>query len=650
MRNWRNPFRFRASEHIESDETFVCLFNPDVLVDLMSDDIWDLPCFIRSTPGAGKTSLLRMFTPPALLAAYELRSNEYIKSLFGNLTKLKAVNRDGPAILGIVVPCRHGFDIVVEAISAVERQKRILNALVNSRIVLRLLQAVMSLRRSSGTADLQKMELDLPDSVLLPLGLTRPCTGDSLHMWARDVEKRVCRSLDRFDFSWEESIPGDDDLLALDLLCAGAIKFDGKPIVDRVLLMFDDVHRLASTQRKFLIDSILTRRPQAAVWFAERLEGLDVNEMLSSGARPGRDYGRTIVLDNLWRDRRGKTTQRRLLDIATRRARQSDLVDVDSFEGCLAHLPDGTEWNSEFQKHAGAVRARAQKKAGGKIRYAEWLVVKQARDHTQTASEQAIDWRTFEILMARAEANSQGELFDIPLDSQGLSEQLQDSSLREASEFLLYREFGTPYYYGPPKLALMASGSIEQFLALAAGLFDEVMSAVLLGKSRILSPESQSRIVKKIAEEYWNGIPRGARAGSLVKALLESIGLFSRSQTERPTAPYAPGVTGIAIHMSEAMRLGDLQAQHASSDFLQLSSVIGSCIANNWLVAKPNIKCKKQEWMVLYLNRILCLHFDLPLSYGGWREKTLKELLEWLRVPHGYPTASEGDSNGSTYK
>lgn len=34
--------------------------------------------------------------------------------------------------------------------------------------------------------------------------------------------------------------------------------------------------------------------------------------------------------------------------------------------------------------------------------------------------------------------------------------------------------------------------------------------------------------------------------------------------------------------------------------------------------------------MLLNLNRFLCVHFDLPLQYGGWREKSLKELSRWL--------------------
>ena len=34
--------------------------------------------------------------------------------------------------------------------------------------------------------------------------------------------------------------------------------------------------------------------------------------------------------------------------------------------------------------------------------------------------------------------------------------------------------------------------------------------------------------------------------------------------------------------------------------------------------------------MILYLNRWLCLHFGLPLQYGGWRPLKLDELVKYV--------------------
>ena len=34
--------------------------------------------------------------------------------------------------------------------------------------------------------------------------------------------------------------------------------------------------------------------------------------------------------------------------------------------------------------------------------------------------------------------------------------------------------------------------------------------------------------------------------------------------------------------------------------------------------------------MVLNLNRLLCVHFDLPLGYGLYKERPLDELCRWV--------------------
>ena len=61
----RNPFLMRASERIESDVNFLRLYSPIVLDSLIeknsNDTLWNNVIFIRSSPGGGKTSLLRVF-------------------------------------------------------------------------------------------------------------------------------------------------------------------------------------------------------------------------------------------------------------------------------------------------------------------------------------------------------------------------------------------------------------------------------------------------------------------------------------------------------------------------------------------------------------------------------------------------------------
>ena len=37
--------------------------------------------------------------------------------------------------------------------------------------------------------------------------------------------------------------------------------------------------------------------------------------------------------------------------------------------------------------------------------------------------------------------------------------------------------------------------------------------------------------------------------------------------------------------------------------------------------------------MILYMNRLLCLYFGLPLQYGGWRPLNLDRLNKFVRLP-----------------
>jgi hypothetical protein len=64
MKYPRNPFRLRAAENIDSDVTFLRLFGPAMLDVLVGRDLWRQVHFVRSSAGGGKTSLMRLFTPP----------------------------------------------------------------------------------------------------------------------------------------------------------------------------------------------------------------------------------------------------------------------------------------------------------------------------------------------------------------------------------------------------------------------------------------------------------------------------------------------------------------------------------------------------------------------------------------------------------
>ena len=239
------------------------------------------------------------------------------------------------------------------------------------------------------------------------------------------------------------------------------------------------------------------------------------------------------------------------------------------------------------------------------------------------------------------ERKQQKELFETSLAEEELEER-EDPSVNTAAELFLAREFGFPYYYGQDRLARLASSNIQQFLGLAANEFGEIVSAALMKRSLELPAQRQQAILKEAAESVWAEIPSRVRNGRDVRAFLEAIGKFSRDYTYQPNAPNDPGVNGIALSMADRERLMDPKFLANRPDCGRLSEILVAAISHNLLEPVLDYKVKGGRWMVLNLNRLFCVKFDLPLGYGLFKEKPLNELTRWLE--QGYSSASKQGS------
>jgi hypothetical protein len=68
----------------------------------------------------------------------------------------------------------------------------------------------------------------------------------------------------------------------------------------------------------------------------------------------------------------------------------------------------------------------------------------------------------------------------------------------------------------------------------------------------------------------------------------------------------------------------------AANTFSELRAMLAALVSQNLLEPTLDHKNKGESLIIFNLNRVLCAHFDLPLGYGGWRKKSLKELTDWL--------------------
>ena len=85
--------------------------------------------------------------------------------------------------------------------------------------------------------------------------------------------------------------------------------------------------------------------------------------------------------------------------------------------------------------------------------------------------------------------------------------------------------------------------------------------------------------------------------------------------------------------MNERKALLGATPESTRPEMARLASALASAIAHNLLIPDLHYRVKNNSWMVLNLNRLLCVHYDLPLGYGLFKERRLKTLCEWLDKP-----------------
>jgi hypothetical protein len=124
-------------------------------------------------------------------------------------------------------------------------------------------------------------------------------------------------------------------------------------------------------------------------------------------------------------------------------------------------------------------------------------------------------------------------------------------------------------------------------------------------------------------------LPRRARNGRQALQLLDAIGQFCREETYQPNAPYAPGVTGFALSMGDYNSLYDTENRRARPDVAVWADVLTTALQYNLLLPDMDRPRPSGRVVVLYLNRLICAKYDLPLQYGGFREKRLQDVIAW---------------------
>ena len=623
MRAYRNPFRARTTEQLGEPIIFLRNFGAGVLEALPdSDSIWDRPLVVRSAPGGGKTSLLRLFTIESLLLL-ERRRDEF-PELVHELERLGAINEDGATHLGVSLNLSRDYRSLLDLQLPADQLIRAFFRLLDARIVLAVIRAAMAVGEVEDPGDLELVPLGSQLDAASEAELLGGLDGAELYAHAARTEREILQPLDGL-------LPGEVDLSAhmvspnlhsLALLSQTRIQVAGRELPQRPLVMFDDGHEIGAGQRQALLDALRDRSLQVARWYSERFEALSDEEVLV-GSAEGRDFE---IVDLESRARKpGRGFERVLLDISNRRAR-SYLDDYASLQQNFTDLIDSPKaelLDGRSDEILSALRARVEDLAGGRLRYAEWVAGTGGPSY-----ESLVDLRALEIVIHGDLGRAQGELFDVPLPLDELEN--RQRKVRSVARHFLARDFDLPYYVGPKMMARLGSENVDQFLRLAGDLFEEMLGKITLKRLPRIGAVEQDRIVHRLSDRYWRELPSRVQNGRLVRSLAEAIVELSQRDTFRSTAPYVPGVTGTAMQMADRERLLDPDRRDEIRGGPELFCALAAGIAANVFSVQLDYSVKNQRVMVIYLNRLLCPRFDLPLGRGGFRERRLEQMAAWM--------------------
>jgi hypothetical protein len=640
-----NPFHARAAEYQRDAHQFITTFSPGAL-DMLPLEAWDRLVLLRSSPGAGKTSLMRLFTAESLdWISHNLKEADPLHS---QLVSLNALDRHGLCRLGILIDLDRDYRALLDLPIEREQCRRLFLRLLDVRILLATLRAALSINAVPYPDGLSRIGLVVADhdarAEILLQQLGGP-DGPGLADYARITEQEILRMLDALlDTDIQEIPDGHNELYSIEVLTHADVTVDGRKVAAQPLVMFDDGHRLDRSQRDVLLTELARRRPGVARWYSERFEALSNQELLGGVATEGRDVA-LVSLDSI--ARQGSSDGRRfargrydrvLAEMARRRAASELAAYALEHHDFLELLEDdrGVAFEPVAADAIAALRARVTHLASDDNRYAQWI-----EDADQLSGfTAATRWRELEIMILRDQERQQ-DLFEVVLTKDDLDDR-SSGPVKEGAAAAVASEFNVPYFAGEQMVLRLGSHNAQQFLAICGDLFAEMLVDVSLGRPPRLSVTRQHRVLRDASERLWESIPRSVPHGRDVQALVHEIVMIAQQENGKPRMPYPPGVTGTALLMGERNALLDPEYRRHIPGAERLFAALGAAVASNILNADLDYSVKNQRFMVLYLNRLLCPRFGLPLGYGGFRERRLSVMLGWMQKLPRSTGVSEG--------
>lgn len=606
---WKNPFQIKNFEQNDSEITYLDLFNAAAL-NIIDENMFKNSTYITSTPGAGKTSLFKAFSASIL----QIISNEQYSEKYSHIVdfmKNKNIIVDGKVkLLTCHISCARNYDIL-EEIFTNGRRRQIFYALINFRIIIAFIRNICTLMDTVVEEGAKLISFEkIPDELISESEFF--LDGEILFKWACDSERNLCKYLDS-NRDKEISISFIyTTLLIIKLFEPNNILINGKKSFNKCLIIFDDMHKLAESQKKYLVEEIYIIRPQIGVWFGERVEGLSTSQIISMDGSFEREYNPRVFIDEYWHNNNRKFATM-LKDVANRRVKKANLSGLEDFTSCISDEREVKEYEKQSIKGINSIKKEVAKSSYALQKYSK--VIEHIETEDIPSLKRGILFECLNIKFRREQYGQMSFYLD-EVESIDLFEEFV-SDVYSSAEYYFCIKNNIPYYFGENRVICIASGNIEQFLYIAAGIFERSRTAYLGSKrSRNryrLTASEQEKYIKEAVGKMWNEMLYRYEDAKEIQIFLDNICEIGRSTRNTGRNSYAGGaVTGIGIRKETVLDMKD------KPKYNKLMDILSKCIASKYLERK--IVNRDGENYVFYLNRWICVHYGLPLAYGGFRQ------------------------------
>lgn len=616
---WKNPFQMKNSEEQVKEREFLALFDCTVL-QMIDESNLSKVSFVSSTPGAGKTSLFRAFTPKILNTIVIPEHREEYKDIYKQMNRLGVISEGRVVLASATLSCALNYSIIDEMFEN-GRRKQIFFALLNYRIAIVLLRSIGYLLDIDISSYNKISFSDIPYEMLSEEEAFKD--GFSLYQWACKGERELCRYLDsdrseQLDVSFVHT-----SLLMIKLFEATNILFNGKQYFEKTLIVFDDFHKLADNQKKYLSETIYTLKTTTGIWFGQRLEGVKNEQIISMDGSLSRDYNPNIVIDNYWPDS-SKVFYSMLESIANRRAREALIGSCHKFSDCIMDYVDEKKYSKVLNEYIKEIRNRIQSSREYMCLYQD--ILEYIDSQKMSIFDKAI-W--FECIQIKENRKNSGQLSLFLGEHEKLStfKKFVKDNEKSARYYICYK-CNIPYYVGFSNLCILSSYNVQQFLVFAGDYFDcyriKTLDMRVSPKKYALTVEEQMQVLQKAVQRRWDDMDLRYTDIAVIKQLLSNIAKWGCESRDAERNSYAGGAyTGIGI--SNSM----LKQNIDNPKYALLIKTLGECLASKYLERR---EINKGEIVVFYLNRWLCVYYQLPLAYGGWKKCSLDKALQMCEM------------------